>query len=146
MLATRITGTRVLAVTLLTSLMGLYANQTICNIEHLKDASGKEHSHPFGHSHHHHEHEHDHSAPAGSHDHDQPTDQSCCNELILVFLSHTVAKPSITVANQVPAAMPTLTYSLPENPFAGIIVTRPRAHAPPLAAGDLRIYIQSFQI
>ncbi|MBA3970574.1 MAG: hypothetical protein H0X46_00190 [Bacteroidetes bacterium] len=68
-----------------------YANalgsKLLCDVAHLIDQSGVEHTHEFGHDHHHDEHvPDDHHSDKGHDHHDE--NENCCNELALAFFNN----------------------------------------------------------
>lgn len=133
--------------------LGAYANalcsKLLCDVAHLIDQSGIEHTHDFGHDHHHEANvPEDHHTDKG-HENEEERD-NCCNELALAFFSNQpnhFNQISKTENDYKKIVFPSTSISLKE--FS--LKHQEQSdlfddYSPPPPLSDIRVFIQSFLI
>lgn len=144
-------GIRIGSVVMLGILAGVFTANILCNLAHVIDKMGVEHSHPYGHDHHHGSSsavvEHDHKDKG--HDHDNNSEKDCCNESVPVFFA-ALSNTTIPVGG-IKIILPStdLFTQLNKSPAnLGLMIQRKDYlnKAPPLIVSDLRVLFHSFLV
>jgi hypothetical protein len=140
---------RSIALVIIGAFVYVQANALTCGINHLIDAAGLAHHHPFGHDHHH-DHEsipEDHHHDAGKHDENE---KNCCSDFTQTFLSAFTKSP---VSNAEFSFKQTcIVVELPHSVFSQDIYFHPKdgilssPPLPPPKIPDIRVFIRSFQV
>ncbi len=151
MYVTKHISVRIGSVVMLGVFAGVFTANILCNLAHVIDEMGVEHSHPYGHDHHHSNSsavvEHDHKDKG--HDHKDDSGDTCCNNTVPVFfaaLSNTIIPP---IGVNISLSPTSLQIKSSYNWVYTNLIFQEADYlnkVPPLLIPDLRILLHSFLV